>query len=405
MADLYPFRGVRPTKKLAHLLCTPPYDVVSTAEARTYADGNRHSFFRISRPEIDFPLGTDEHADLVYAKGRSNLELFCAEGWLRQDDESCFYLYRQRMGLHVQTGVVAIARVDEYDQGLIRKHELTRSDKEDDRTRHIDTLGGNDEPVFLTYRAVPLLGALMEEGTLAEPEYDFTTEDGIEHTFWMVHGDLNARLAAAFREVPLLYIADGHHRSAAASRVHALRKQRGEGGGHDGFLAVLFPHDQLRILAYNRVVKDLNGLTPEAFLARLGERFDVTRGLLKKPDHAHQFGMYLGGTWYQFTAKPGTFDTTPIGALDVSILQNNVLGPLLGIGDPRKDARINFVGGIRGTVELERLVDSGGWLVAFALYPTGLEQLMAIADAGNIMPPKSTWFEPKLRSGLVLHTF
>nr|WP_216672115.1 DUF1015 family protein [Corallococcus exiguus] len=405
VADLQPFRGVRPAEALGQTLCTPPYDVVSTAEARAYADGNPRSFFHVSRPEIGLPPGTDEHSEPVYAQGRRNLERFFAEGWLRQDDEACFYLYRQRMGAHVQTGVVALARVDEYDQGLIRKHELTRPDKEDDRTRHIDTLGGNDEPVFLTYRAVPSIGALMEEGMRSTPQYDFTTEDGIGHTFWRVNGSLNTRLTAAFHEVPMLYIADGHHRSAAASRVHSLRSQRGESGGHSRFLAVVFPHDQMRILAYNRVVKDLNRLTPESFLARLGERFEVTRGQSKTQDRAHQFGMYLEGAWYQLTARPGSFGATPTEELDVSILQNNVLGALLGIRDPRKDERIQFVGGIRGTEELERLVDSGAWRLAFSLPPTSLEQLMTIADAGEIMPPKSTWFEPKLRSGLVLHLF
>lgn len=405
MADLQPFRGVRPAEALGQTLCTPPYDVVNTAEARAYAEGNPRSFFHVSRPEVGLPLDTDEHSDAVHVQGRRNLERFFAEGWLHQDDAPCFYLYRQRMGSHVQTGVVALARVDEYDQGLIRKHELTRPDKEDDRTRHIDTLGGNDEPVFLTYRAVPSIDALMEEATRAQPQYDFTTEDGIGHTFWRVDGALNARLTAAFHEVPLLYIADGHHRSAAASRVHSLRSQRGETGGHGRFLAVVFPHDQMQILAYNRVVKDLNGLTPEVFLARLGERFEVTRAPVERQDRPHQFGMYLEGVWYQLTARPGTFGSTPTEALDVSILQNNVLGPLLGIRDPRKDKRIQFVGGIRGTAELERLVDSGEWRVAFSLHPTSLEQLMAIADAGEIMPPKSTWFEPKLRSGLVLHLF
>ncbi|WP_223633145.1 DUF1015 domain-containing protein [Corallococcus sp. EGB] len=405
MADLQPFRGVRPVEALGQTLCTPPYDVVNTAEARAYAEGNPRSFFHVSRPEIGLPPGTDEHSDAVHAEGRRNLERFISEGWLRQDDAPCFYLYRQRMGSHEQTGVVALARVADYDQGLIRKHELTRSDKEDDRTRHIDTLGGNDEPVFLTYRAVPSIGALMAEGTRARPQYDFTTEDGIGHTFWRVDGTLNARLTAAFHDVPMLYIADGHHRSAAASRVHSLRSQRGEGGGHGRFLAVVFPHDQMQILAYNRVVKDLNGLTPEAFLARLCERFEVSRASSEREDRPHQFGMYLEGGWHQLTARPGTFGATPTEALDVSILQNNVLGALLGIQDPRKDERIQFVGGIRGTAELERLVDSGEWRVAFSLHPTSLDQLMAIADAGEIMPPKSTWFEPKLRSGLVLHLF
>lgn len=405
MAELRPFRGVRPPKELAQKLVAPPYDVVNAEEARAYAKGNADSFFRISRPEIDLSPMTDEHADVVYAKGRENLEEFKRTGRLVQDSEPCFYLYRQRMGAHVQTGVVAAASVPEYDAQLIKKHELTRADKEDDRTRHVDELGGNDEPVFLTYRTTAAVAALVEEGTRGAPEYDFTTEDGIGHTFWVVRGELNGKLQEAFRAVPALYIADGHHRSAAASRVHALRKKRGQGGGHDRFLAVVFPHDQMQILDYNRVVKDLNGLSPEQLLQKLGERFEVTPGAQKKPDRGHHFGMYLGGQWYQLKAKPGTFETTPTGVLDVTILQRNVLEPLLGIGDPRKDSRIHFVGGIRGMEELERLVNGGAWKVAFSMYPTSLDQLMAIADAGEIMPPKSTWFEPKLRSGLVLHLF
>ncbi|MDY7229740.1 DUF1015 domain-containing protein [Hyalangium rubrum] len=405
MAELRPFRGVRPPKDSVLQIAAPPYDVVNAEEARAYAKGNTRSFFRVSRPEIDLPAGTDEHADEVYDKGRENLALFQREGWLRQDGEPSFYLYRQRMGAHVQTGVVAAASVEEYDAGRIKKHELTRADKEDDRTRHVDVLGGNDEPVFLTYRASPAISALVEEGTRGAPEYDFTTEDGIGHTFWVVRGELNARLEEAFRAVPALYIADGHHRSAAASRVHALRRQRGESGGHARFLAVVFPHDQMQILDYNRVVKDLNGLSSEELLRRLGERFEVKKGAQKKPSQAHHFGMYLGGAWYQLTAKPGTFEPTPTGVLDVTILQRNVLEPLLGIGDPRKDARIHFVGGIRGMEELERLVDGGAYKVAFSMFPTSLDQLMAISDAGEIMPPKSTWFEPKLRSGLVLHLF
>ncbi len=405
MADLRPSRGVRPPQDLVQQLVAPPYDVVSSDEARAGAKGNPPSFFRAPRPEVDLPPGTDEHASEVYALGRRNLEVFLAERWLRQDPEACFYLYRQRMGDHVQTGVVAAASVEEYDEGLIQKHELTRADKEEDRTRHIDALGANDEPVFLTYRSRAFLDGLVAEGTRGPAEYDFTTGDGIHHTFWCVRGDLNGRLAEAFLAVPSLYIADGHHRSAAASRVHALRTARGQGGEHGRFLAVVFPHDQLRILDYNRVVKDLSGMTPEGFLARLAERFEVERGTRKQPDAAHRFGMYLDGAWYQLTARPGTIEPTPTGVLDVTILQQNVLGPLLGIGDPRKDARIDFVGGIRGMAELERRVDSKAARVAFALYPTSLDQLMSIADAGDIMPPKSTWFEPKLRSGLVLHLF
>lgn len=406
MADLRPFRGVRPPKELVRQIVSPPYDVVNTDEARAYVRGNPRNFLRISRPEVDFPPGMDEHSEAVYLQGRKNLELFKAEGWLRQDEEPCFYLYRQHMGSHVQTGVVASVSVMAYDAGLIKRHELTRADKENDRTRHVDTLGGNDEPVFLTYRASSTLNALMEEGTRGIPEYDFTTEDDIRHTFWVVPGGLNVSLGDAFRAVPHLYIADGHHRSAAASRVHQLRSQHQKGGEYDRFLAVVFPHHQMHILDYNRVVKDLGGLTPEELLRRLGERFEVVRGAQKKPNRAHCFGVYMGGgVWYQLTAKPGTIERTPTGMLDVTILQNNVLEPLLGIRDPRKDARIHFVGGIRGVEELERLVDGGSWRVAFSLFPTSLEQFMAIADVGELMPPKSTWFEPKLRSGLVLHLF
>jgi len=397
---------MRPPKELVRQLVAPPYDVVSAEEARAYARGNPLSFFRISRPEVDFPPGTDEHADAVYLHGRKSLEVFLQEGWLRRDEEPCFYLYRQRMGAHVQTGVVASVSVAEYDAQLIKKHELTRADKEHDRTRHVDTLGGNDEPVFLVCRSFSALESLMEEGTRGAPEYDFVTEDGIGHTFWVVRGALNASLEEAFRSVPALYIADGHHRSAAASRVHAMRRQRGEGGTHDRFLGVVFPHHQLRILDYNRVVKDLHGLTPEELLRRLSHPFEVVRGTQKQPDRAHRFGMYLGREhWYQLTAKPELLARMPEGSMDVTLLQQHVLEPLLGIGDPRKDTRIHFVGGIRGMGELERLVDGGDWAVAFSLHPTSLEQLMAISDEGGIMPPKSTWFEPKLRSGLVLHLF
>ena len=396
---------MRPQKELVRQIVAPPYDVVNGEEARAYARGNPRSFFGISRPEVNLPPGTDEHADAVYLQGRKTLEAFIAEGWLQQDETPCFYLYRQRMGSHVQTGVVASASVAEYDAQLIKRHELTRADKEHDRTRHIDTLGGNDEPVLLIYRSYSVLDALVEEGARSVPEYDFITEDGIRHTFWMVRDALNSALEEAFRAVPALYIADGHHRSAAASRVHALRSQRG-GGGHDRFLAVVFPCHQMQILEYNRVVKDLCGLTPEDLLQKLTAHFQVVRGAQKKPDRAHGFGMYLGGgAWYQFTAKPEVLERMPEGVLDVTILQHHVLEPLLGIRDPRKDTRIHFVGGIRGVEELERLVDGGDWAVAFSLHPTSLEQLMAISDAGGIMPPKSTWFEPKLRSGLVLHLF
>ncbi len=407
MSVLKPFPGWRPPQALVQKVAAPPYDVVSTEEAREYAEGNEHSFFHVSRPEIDFPPGTDEHSEPVYQKGRENLQKFIMRGWLLKDAEPAFYAYRQKMGEHVQLGLVAGASVDEYDEGLIKRHELTRADKEDDRTRHIDVLGGNDEPVFLVYRADRDIDALMAEATSSVmPDYDFVADDGIAHTFWVLRGPIAARLQEAFTRVPHLYIADGHHRAAAASRVQKLWRQRGKGAGeHDFVLAVVFPHDQVRILDYNRVVKDLNGLSIDRFLAAVSEKFTVEKTGEKKPARLHDFGMYLEGQWYRLTARPGTFPDTPVGVLDVSILQQNLLAPLLGIGDMRTDKRIHFVGGIRGPTELERLVDAKQYAVAFSMFPTSLEQLMAIADAGQIMPPKSTWFEPKLRSGLVLHLF
>ena len=406
MSELRPFRGVRPPKDLVLKVACPPYDVVNAQEARAYSKGNEQSFFNVSRPEVSLPEEIDEHDDRVYAQGKANLAAFLEKGWLRQDREPRYYVYRQRMGAHVQSGLVACASVEEYQRGAIKKHELTRADKEDDRTRHVDELGGNDEPVFLTYRADKGIDALVGNVAAGPAEYDFTTEDGIGHTFWVVPAGLTERISSAFRRVPALYIADGHHRSAAAGRVRELRGGRGAGAGeHDWFLAVVFPHDQMQILDYNRVVKDLNGLAEEAFLEKVRGAFEVEPSTEKKPRQVHDFGMYLGGRWLRLRARAGSFQATPVGVLDVSILQKNLLQPILGIGDPRTDRRIHFVGGIRGVGELERLVDGGGHEVAFSMFPTTLDQLMAIADAGEIMPPKSTWFEPKLRSGLVLHLF
>jgi uncharacterized protein (DUF1015 family) len=406
MANLKPFAGLRPPRQWVKQIAAPPYDVVNTEEARAYAKGNERSFFHVSRPEIDLPTTVDDHDEQVYARGVTNLKAFIDQGWLTPDAGERFYAYRQKMGAHVQVGLVAGASVDEYDRGLIKKHELTRADKEDDRTRHIELLGANDEPVFLTYRADKAIDALIAEATAGAPEYDFVTEDGIGHTFWVLPPESNAKVAAAFARVPFLYIADGHHRSAAASRVQKLYRQRGRvAGGHDWFLTVIFPHDQMQILDYNRVVKDLNGRTGEQLIAALREKFTVEETAEKKPTALHRFGMYLNGKWWSLSAKPSTFEQTPVGVLDVSILQKNVLQPLLGIGDPRVDKRIHFVGGIRGMGELEKLVDAKQFEVAFSMYPTSLDQLMAIADAGEIMPPKSTWFEPKLRSGLVVHAF
>jgi len=406
MPLLSPFRALAPPAPLAQRLAAPPYDVVSSAEARRLAAGNPQSFFRISRPEVDLPLDVDEHAEAVYARGAENLRLFRTEGWLREDSAPGFRLYRQKMGEHVQTGVVACAAVDGYRDGRIKRHELTRADKEDDRTRHIDALSANDEPVFLTYRARAELDLLVETLTAAAPEVDFASEDGVRHTLWRALGEDAVRLASALGALETLYIADGHHRSAAAARVQTLRRARGEPKGeHDFFLAVVFPHDQMQILPYHRVVRDLGGLDAETFLASVRERFDVAATERAEPEGRHAFGMYLDGVWWRLRAKRGSWPDTPTGALDVSILQNNLLGPILGIDDPRRDERIGFVGGIHGTGALSARVERGVDRVAFALWPTSLDELMAISDAGEVMPPKSTWFEPKLRSGLFLHAF
>ena len=406
MATLKPFRGLRPPAALIRSIASPPYDVVTTQEARTYAAGNEKCFFHISRPEIGLPEGADEHSEAVYQLGLKNLRRFEAEGWLRRDPTPRFCVYRQRMGGHVQSGLVAAASVDEYDRGLIKKHELTRPDKEDDRARHIEVLGGNDEPVFLTYRARGEIDSAIAEVTKGAAEYEFTAEDAIEHTFWIVPGSFGERIESLFRETPTLYIADGHHRSAAASRVRRRYRDLGRPvGDEERFLAVVFPHDQMQILPYNRVVTDLGGRTPEAVLETARSTFEVEQTTIANPPHRHEFGMFLAGQWYRLKAKPGTFDDSPVGALDVMILQKNLLGPALGVGDQRTDKRVQFVGGIRGAKELERLVSSGQFQLAVAMYPTSLEELMAIADVGQTMPPKSTWFEPKLRSGLVLHLF
>lgn len=403
MALIQPFRALRPVPELASRIASPPYDVVNAAEARAYARGNPQCFFRISRPEVDLAPEVDEHSEEVHRKGGENLREFVQRGWLVRDSAPGFYVYRQRMEHHVQSGFVAAASLDEYDRGLIRRHELTRPDKEDDRTRHIVALEANDEPVFLTFRARPELDALLERATSHLPAFDFLADDGVAHTFWVVPAGLNAEIQRTFVTVPALYIADGHHRTAAASRAHAHYGSRP--GQHGLFLAVIFPHDQMQILDYNRVVKDLNGLSSEAFLARVQERFEVVAPPANKPEAFHQFGLYLDGKWHGLRTRPGTFEETPLGQLDVAILQDNLLSPVLGIEDVRRDPRIHFVGGIRGTQKLEQLVDSGEYRAAFSLYPTSLEQLMSISDAGEIMPPKSTWFEPKLRSGLVLHPF
>ena len=407
MAVVEPFQAFRPPQAGVALVASPPYDVINTAEARALAEGNPQSFLHVSRPEIDLPEGTDEHADAVYEQGARNLTALIAEGALLQDPEPHLYLYAQKMGDHRQIGVVGCASVAEYVKDTIKKHEKTRADKEDDRTRHIEELRAHDEPVFLTYRADAEIDAVVAAATKAPPIYDFATADGIQHTVWVLGREDTAHLEARFGQVPVLYVADGHHRSAAAARVH--KSLRGDGGQHHAFLAVVFPHDQMKILPYNRVVRDLEGRTPEALLSALRERMDVEpadSGASATPRAPKELGVYLAGKWYRARARTGTYDAAdPVKSLDCSICQDQILSPIFGVSDPRRDRHVDFVGGIRGVPELEKRVDAGHFTMALHLYPTQIEQLFAVSDAGLLMPPKSTWFEPKLRSGLFVHVF
>ena len=409
MARIKAFFGYRPPKSKAQTVAAPPYDVINSQEARAMAAGNPESFLHINKPEIDLDPAIGLYSDIVYATGKANLARFIETGLLVRDAKPCLYAYAQTMGDHTQLGLMACAHVDDYDADNIKKHEHTRKDKEDDRARHVDETNCNAGPVFLTYRAEDRINALLARATSGTPDADIIDENNMHHVLWPISDEaLIAELVAAFAAVPVSYVADGHHRAKSASRVRAARQAQNP--NHTGleeynwFMAVYFPHDQLKILDYNRLVKDLNGLTPEAFMAKVEEKFEVNQVGLPKPDRLHDIGMYLGGKWYRLRAKPESFDAAdPIGSLDVTILQNNLLTPILGIGDPRTDKRIDFVGGIRGTVELVKRVEMGEMAVAFAMYATTMEQLMAIADAGAIMPPKSTWFEPKLKSGLVVH--
>jgi uncharacterized protein (DUF1015 family) len=410
MAKIKPFRGFRPKAELVAQVACPPYDVLSSEEAREMAKGRPNSYLHVCKAEIDLPPEVDVHSEEVYSKARENFRAMVEKGLMAQDRTPCFYIYQQIMGNHAQAGVVAGASVDEYQTDKIKKHELTRQDKEDDRTRHIEVAGAFTEPVFLTYRATSKIDALVDGIRKRKPEYDFTTDDGVRHTFWVVDkpGDIGS-IEKAFEEVGAMYVADGHHRSAASSRVREILKAKNN--KHTGeepynyFLTVIFPHDQMQIMDYNRVVKDLNGLSEKEFLRRLSEKFEVSEAASPKPDGPKQWGMYLGGKWYRLKAKKGAYpENDPVGRLDVSILQNNVLAPILAVADPRKDKRIDFVGGIRGWKELEKRC-SIDCKVAFQCHPTGIEDLIAIADAGKIMPPKSTWFEPKLRSGIFVKMF
>ena len=404
MADLRPFHAYRPPVEIVQKVAAPPYDVVTTASARALAEGNPHSFLHVSRPEIDLPAGTDVHGDETYAKGRDNLRALVEKGSLVRDEAAHLYIYEQTMGDHRQVGVVACASVTDYDEDRIKKHEKTRPDKEDDRTRHITELGAHDEPVFLTYRAEPSVDAFVAEQLKSSPTYDFASDDGVHHRLWVVGVDDSQRLAKLFAEqVADLYVADGHHRSAAASRVHAAMK--GQGGEHDRFLAVVFPHDQMNILPYNRVVKDRKGRDGDAILDALRDKLDVVSADGAVPDVPASFGIYVGGgNWYRATALPGSFDADdPVARLDCQICQDLILDPIFGITDPRRDETIDFVGGIRGAAELERRVDASEASVAIYLCPTKMSQVMEVSDAGEVMPPKSTWFEPKLKSGLFVH--
>jgi uncharacterized protein (DUF1015 family) len=412
VAVIHPFRALRPPAAKVEQVASVPYDVVNTQEARALAAENPLSFLHVTRPEIDLPEGTDIYGDQVYERAGQNFQTLLTSCPLEEEAEPSLYLYRLRMNDHVQTGVAACCSVDEYDDDLIRKHERTRPDKEDDRTRHMITLRAQTGVVFLTYRADRRVDALVEAETQRAPLYDFTAPDGVRHTVW--RAGAAEQIARAFGEVPLLYIADGHHRAASASRARAALREKNP--NHTGeeeynrFICVVFPDDQVQILPYNRVVKDLHGATPDEFLAAVRERFDVTEGANPEgPGKSGHWHMYLGGRWYGLTLKDGTREGVggdgddPTRTLDVSLLQDNLLDPVLGIKDQRTDKRIDFVGGIRGTRELERLVDGGHAAVAFAIHATSVEDLLRVSDAGAVMPPKSTWFEPKLRDGLLIH--
>jgi uncharacterized protein (DUF1015 family) len=402
MTLISPFAGLRPVDEHAADVVAPPYDVLSSAEARVRAAGRPWSFLHISKPEIDLPEGTDPYAPEVYARAASNLQHMLDAGVLARDAQPCYYVYRLVMGEHRQTGLVAAASVAAYDSNRIRKHEFTRPDKEDDRVRQIEALHAQTGPVLLAYKSDPAVDAMLEAVTGDVPAVDLTADDGIGHSLWVVRDDATIRrISAAFDAMEALYIADGHHRSAAASRVAASHAGNAAAAS---FLSVIFPHRQMQILDYNRVLRDLAGMSPEAFLARVAEKFEVTPvAAAVHPDRPGCFGMYLGGQWYRLAIQPAMVPDDPVGRLDVSLLADNLLAPVLGIEDPRRDRRIDFVGGIRGLGELERRVDSGEMRVAFSLHPTSMEDLMAVADAGEVMPPKSTWFEPKLADGLVSH--
>lgn len=413
MAIIKPFRALRPAAELASRVAALPYDVMNTVEAREMAADNPYSFLHVSRAEIDLPVGTDVHSPIVYNRAAENFQTFIKNGTLKQDDKPCLYVYAQTMDGRRQVGLVACSSVEDYFNDVIKKHEFTRPEKEQDRIEHMEAVKAHVGPIFLTYTPNTTVKTVISKIISAEPVNDFTSEDGIHHSLWVVDSvnDVQTICTAFQNEIPCTYIADGHHRAASAAKVG--KKLQAQNPSHTGneeynfFLSVLFPADELAIMDYNRVVKDLNGLDKNSLLEKLSEKFTLAPidSDKAKPAQLHDFGMYLDGQWYRLTAKNDSYTNDPIGILDVTILQNNALTPLLGIVDQRTDKRIDFVGGIRGLKQLAKRVDSGEMAVAFALYPVSLRQLMDIADSGNVMPPKSTWFEPKLRDGLVSHLF
>lgn len=412
MAKVKPFRGVRPPRTMVEDVASRPYDVLNSEEARKESEGNPRSLYHIIRPEIDFEPGTDEHDEKVYAKAVENFAAFQKEGWLVQDAAEHYYIYAQTMDGRTQYGFVIAANVHDYVNGVIKKHELTRRDKEDDRMRHVKVNNANIEPVFFAFPDNEVLEKIIRDVTAGKPEYDFVTDDNFGHTLWLIEDPKTIEtITEEFAKIPNLYIADGHHRSAAAALVGAEKAKNNPNHRGDEeynyFMAVAFPASHLKIIDYNRVVRDLNGLSPEEFLERLEHKFVVVdKGTeTYTPEALHNFALYLEGHWYSLTARPGTYnDSDPIGVLDVTISSDLILRDIIGITDLRSDKRIDFVGGIRGLGELKQRVDSGEMAFALALYPVSMEQLMNIADTGNIMPPKTTWFEPKLRSGLVIHS-
>jgi uncharacterized protein (DUF1015 family) len=394
MARLYPFRALRPKPEFAARIAAVPYDVVNVEEARALADGNPLSFLRVSRAELELPDGTDPYSDVVYHRAAENFSKLRSSA-LVVEDEPSVYFYRLRLGSHTQTGLAACFSIDDYDRDIIKKHERTRRDKEDDRTRHMMGLHAQTGPVFLTYRAIPDVDAVAQRATSNAPLFDFEAADHVQHTLWRVGGADRDSLVAAFARIPALYIADGHHRAASAARARTPGQDR-------GFVAVAFPHDQVQILPYNRIVKDLGTQSAEQFVAAVGDAFDVQPGPAA-PARRGEIAMYFGGSWRTLRPRVAADASDAIGSLDVSVLQDRLLAPLLNIQDVRTDKRIDFVGGARGTAALERLVNSGKAAVAFSLYPVSVSELMAVSDAGAIMPPKSTWFEPKLRDGLLIN--